>query len=366
MKFAFENATNLIFISTLSVLGIASISVPQRSINDVELRPKAPFPSFNLSVPNSLNMRNLKTFPQEFDQFFNDRIALRNQTIALRNLLKLNVWNVSGAKNVLTGKKQYLFLEDDVNQGRPEKVNPYEQAELNEVTEKYLAPYKQLKRRGIAYLLVVVPGKSASCSSFLQADLAMNWKRVRMDQVLQKLSAEGMPVLDLTDYLSSKDDNPNYYKRDTHWNTRGALIASKAVEEKLSKEFPAMTVIRKAGVQQTAAVKKTADLARMLAISSFITEESNELSVQLKDKKMTSSNNGLHLAGSPSSKGDEGLPKAIFFCDSFGLYMLRFLQHSFDGLSCYEEPYVRDDLVQKLKPKVVIHEVADRFFAYPK
>lgn len=366
MRTSYENAVSLIFLSTLSAVGIATFCIPQNAINDIESRARAPFPRFNLTDPRSLNMRNLKAFPYEFEQFFNDRIALRERTIMLRNLLKLKVWNVSGAKNVVTGEKQYLFYEDDINQGLPEKVSAYKQSELQAVTEKFIAPYKALRSHGIKYLLVVVPGKSATCSSFLKADLAQKWKRVRMNQVLQALSKEGMPVLDLTDDLIANGiENPNYFKKDTHWNSSGALIASKAVEKKLSADFPAMNVIRSAKVSQTSVVNHSADLARMLAVGSIITETSSDVRLQLEDKPVTTEKAGHHTITTISKNNARALPEAVFFCDSFGLYMLRFLQHSFNGLTYCKEPYVSSDLVLKLKPKVVLHEVADRYFAYP-
>lgn len=367
MKGAFDNAINLIFIGTLSAVGVASFLMPQNAINEFESRQRAPLPRLSLDDPQSLNMRNLKAFPFEFEYFFNDRIALRDRTIMLRNLLKLKLWNVSGAKNVVIGEKQYLFFEDDINQGLPDKVVAYTQPQLKEVTEKFLAPYRELKRRGTKYLLVVVPGKSAACSTFLKADLAQNWNRVRMNQVLKVLSAEGMPVLDLTEHLAGNgSENPNYFKGDTHWNWHGALVASKTIEERLSKEFPAMNVIRSAKIQETPVLHKTADLARMLAVGSIITERSRDIRLQLEDKKPIMEKSGNHSIVKFANRSNPALPEAILFCDSFGQYLLRYLQHSFSELTSCEEPYVNGEIVENLKPKVVIHEVADRFFAYPK
>ena len=67
----------------------------------------------NMGSKPELTLENYKTFPQEYESYYNDNIPFRNQLIRLNSSIDYFLFKQSPNKNVSLGKEGWLFYCDD-------------------------------------------------------------------------------------------------------------------------------------------------------------------------------------------------------------------------------------------------------------
>ena len=152
-------------------------------------------------------------------------------------------------EKAVRGDSSFLFYRQDVD--FLVKPAPWIIDSLDNPIEAVLDFKKELEKRGVELLVVVVPGKPSIYPEFLNSSMYGMFKRkdfslgLRFVDTLQTLGVETVnlyPVL----HNAKLDDRAGdllYLNTDTHWTPRGARIAAQAIAEqvkkmKVSKEFP--------------------------------------------------------------------------------------------------------------------------------
>lgn len=328
------------FLTIIGGMGVLSFAFPPSEMHWHEMRKPNPFPTLNLE-----DSRTLKAFPHQFDDYFNDRLAFRWQSILARNWAKYSFLATSGTRSVIAGADGTLFLDDDVKQGLPAALPPYSNDEVNAIANYYESESKWMQERGIRYQMVIVPGKAAVYTRKLPSAMRKGWQRQRLSQIVDALRSRGVDVLDLSECLAQSGKNADlYFKFDTHWNDRGALIGAQAIEKALQKDYPHMNRLTTATGSESVHRLIYADLARMLGIHDVVKEKFQKISLKLR----------------PKSKD---LPSAVVFCDSFATGLAPFLSHDFKSSVWCREPDPSHRVIDENHPNLVIHEIADRFIA---
>ncbi|HEY9785133.1 MAG TPA: hypothetical protein V6D17_07005 [Candidatus Obscuribacterales bacterium] len=362
------------FVAIISGMGICSLlNSPPDFLWD-ELRRPTAFPAWNV-----------KTFPKQFDGFFNDRIALRSELVMVRNWLKLQAFNSSGTSLVMAGKDGWLYLKDDVCQGLPYCTRPFTNEELNLIADHYSETRAWLRKQGIAYLVVVVPGKSAIYPEFLPAGLNLVWSRNRVSQVLEALGKRDVPVVDLYNAERKRSKHEQiFFKGDSHWNDRGALLAALTIEDAVRKRFGAACRVRAGRTSVFPSQLDSPDLLRMLGLGAIAKENYERIALTsegvIECRMRTSGSATCHATIAASletaiaslndrdpvltvSSGKE-LPRAIFLCDSFATSLRPLIAPDFKEALWCREAEVPRKLVAAMKPDIVIEEIADRFVSF--
>ncbi len=162
----------------------------------------------------------------------------------------------TGSKGLL-GRDQWLFyrpdlrylVEPDRNEagmGDSKWVRSAEKSTHRESVEKAIVRFRdQLKERGIALVVVPVPGKPSAYPDHLTRREVGRQSQFRSPtlELLEALRRQGVPSVDLFDAFGAarsssgkgKTNPPLYLARDTHWTPQGAQLAARTVAARLGE-----------------------------------------------------------------------------------------------------------------------------------
>lgn len=225
---------------------LAAVPVTQTCI-ELARRERVQFTDVFRYRPTAKNLRQFERTLEEKSWF---QQKLRP---AMRRLFFTSLRD-TGAKGVL-GRDNWLFYRPDlrylVEPDRPEArasgskwVEPAESRSRRESVECAILRFRdQLKERGIALVVVPVPGKpSVYPDQVTRRGIGKQQDfRSPTRKLIEALQREGVPTVDVFAAFSSaraeegKDgaDEPLYLARDTHWTPRGARLAAQAVAARL-------------------------------------------------------------------------------------------------------------------------------------
>lgn len=338
--------------------------MPDKPDPMTEKRALAPFPS------KPRKAKELVAFPSAFERWFDDHFGWRHRLVQAYHLMALAVGS-SGTPRVLLGKDGWLYYTDP-NDGnnledyrRTDPLTPQELERWRLVLETKTA---WLKRRGIAYLFIVVPNKHTIYPESYPARVRVRGDRSRLDQFMDAMQGSDVPVVDLrTPLRQAKTFGRLYHKTDSHWNDLGAALAGNVLLERLSFLVPGMNGQRY-GIQDFSwHSMHGGDLARMLSLSNILRE--NQVPVvrpgrlQCADQTQNSVMNAEdpELVITPCRA--EG-KSALVFRDSFFTRLRPFLSEHFTRTvytTALPEIDTMEQLVEKYSPDVVLEERVERY-----
>ena len=127
---------------------------------------------------------------------------------------------------------------------------------------------------GVPVVLLVGPDKSRVYPEYLPPNLVPAEKRY-VDYFIDELRGiPGLLVHDpLGDFVRHKEEGLLYYRTDTHWNSRGALLAWRGLAEKL--DLPELSVIA-----VPAATKYAGDLIQISGLKNFPLHEDDTVKLR--------------------------------------------------------------------------------------
>lgn len=167
---------------------------------------------------------------------------------------------------VRQGCPGWLFLRDELN------VYADSERHLASRAATVAAVQRELASRGIALLVAVVPDKSRIepqhlCGLYRPASLS-----ARLDDWTSRLTAEGVPVVDLGSALHGVPGDA-FFRTDTHWTQDGAGAAARAVAQRIRAmgEPLASSVSSPPGyrVADKPAARRPGDLVRLAGLDAL-------------------------------------------------------------------------------------------------
>ncbi len=309
-----------------------------------------------------------KSFPQEYESYYNDNFGFRNTLVNWASQIKLNFFKTSPRPgSVLFGKDNFLFYnsETDVYPSYS-NANLMSPSQLEHKYQELVLRKQRLNKRGIAFICAFAPNKHTIYSEYLPHAMHMQ-KTTQItlaDQMVDYFGTRGFPIIDMrAELLEAKQDKLIYCKLDSHWNADGAYIGYKTF---MNKAYPILNE-RPHDIEDFNIIyltQKTGDLVNMLAIDSI----SNYIdirpvySLKNKENKFTK----LDVTGFPSrteitrNEFCGNRKKVLIFRDSYTSALMRFLSSHF-----YEVTYIWTDynesIVKKVNPDVVISFRLERY-----
>jgi hypothetical protein len=203
---------------------------------------RAQFTDLFRYVPTEKNLRQFDETLKE-DSWFEQKLRPLMQRFLFKAL------GDTGSKAIM-GREGWLFYRPDVRwvvePDRPDTsseegrwVEPAQGTDQDSVVRAIVHFRDQLKERGIKVLVMPVPGKPSIYPQKLSRMVGQDANRLSSPtlELIQKLSAQGVQVVDLFDRFSrARQEKPGedlYLAQDTHWTPAGAEIAAEALAEKL-------------------------------------------------------------------------------------------------------------------------------------
>ena len=327
-----------------------------------EKRLPAQFPRFNSGFAG------LKKYVGGLEAYFNDHFGFRSQLIHWHARWQLEFFNI-GRTDVMIGKEGYLYF-DEVGMHMIEhyqgtlQFSPQELAALQQLHE-----YRRdwLAQRGIQYLFVVVPDKQSIYPEYLPSWLKAGRQHTKLDQFVSYMHGHStVMVLDLRPALrAARRIAPTYYKTDSHWNFFGGYVASEEIIKALSGKIPGLAPLPLDSFELKKEKLERGDLTTMLGVYAdedyFALLPKTNLPPLVETVQNPEFRVPTYYTCNTNASGS-----CVVFRDSFGPNLQPFLGYHFKTVGYFWGPGgFETNIIEKMKPDVVISEIVERHFNYP-
>lgn len=194
-----------------------------------ENRTLAEFPSFK-TEDGSINFDWLS----QAGDYFQDHFAFRNELVTANAVVNGKVLGVSTASGVIQGTDGWLYYKDSLSDYLG--TDPLSERSLFNIAHTLSMMQTYLEGRNVDFLFTVAPNKNSLYDEHMPYyDKVKVSDEKNLDRLVPWLSSEGVHYADLYHMLLSQDETL-YHKRDSHWNNKGAAMASDLLLDTLEKE----------------------------------------------------------------------------------------------------------------------------------
>ena len=284
------------------------------------------------------------------------------------------------SSKVMAGKEHWLFLAQDgtarnvIEDARSLDGLPEESLSL--LATELERRRAWLSARGIRYLVFLTPNKNSVYPEKLPEALRPLRAESHMTQFVTYVRDHTkVDIVDTTPGLvEEKRHNQVFYITDSHWNAHGAFAAYRQILKPLVRDFPAIVPLDRSQFLVEQYKWLPGDLAYMMGLSDHLKEDRIQYFNKDWYKARGASYDGPidpHYFETPqiSVTGNDRLPNAVVFHDSFWWEMLPFVAESFNkALYVWLKPQTEFELrffdtalIEREKPDIVIEEYTERY-----
>lgn len=171
---------------------------------------------------------------QELGSYFQDHFGFRSEMVTANAKVSQELFRVSTADNVIVGEEGWLYYKDSLNDylGRDQMSD----RALFNVAHSLAMMQEEVENQGCQFLFTVAPNKNSLYGEYMpyyDSVIVSNEKNLlRLPEFLEE---EGVHYTDLYQMFQEKEE-VLYHKRDSHWNNKGAALASQALLQQLGEE----------------------------------------------------------------------------------------------------------------------------------
>lgn len=194
-----------------------------------EKREKAQKPVFNKE-------EGISSYLQNYETYFNDNFGFRENFIKLANTIDVRVFNTSSSSSVILGKNDYLYSAEEADDYN--KTNTLSDEQIHTIFTKLSYFQEKLAERGIDFVFTVAPNKSTIYPEFMPYESLNENGESSLDKINNLIGDYSINYINYKKLmLDNKENYDLYYKRDTHWNTVGAALASNELLNYFSTKY---------------------------------------------------------------------------------------------------------------------------------
>jgi len=349
-----------LFLAMIAIPGAGLVAgFDQSQVSEAEMRALTEFPTW------VWRREAAASWPDRFQQYFNDRFAFRNQLIHLQAAVLWQAFHTSASDTVIAGKDDWLFYADDGGLQDYVQAEPFTEAQLRQWQRTLERMRDWLAGRNTRFLFVIAPDKQMIYPELMPTSLHRLHDRFRADQLLAYMRAHStVEMLDLRPaLLDAKSQELLYHHYDTHWNDRGALIGYQQIAARLKAWFPAIEPMRREEFATRSDVP-SGDRTTMLGL----TDPGKAAMPGLVPRQGWSAK--IVAPQHPDPYGEDGTviterrdangPRAVMFRDSFASRLIPFLSEHFSRILYQWQNDFDPDLIRREQPDVVVQEMVGR------
>ncbi|MBS0209810.1 MAG: hypothetical protein JSS27_12745 [Planctomycetes bacterium] len=318
----------------------------------------------------------LRTFPLQFESWFNDHLGARRSLIRLYNLgvtSGVTTQQLTRTSNkevrgsiVMIGRNGWLFSTIDDSTADYRCLKPFTPPQLDQWQQVFAARQQWLAARGIRYVLMVCPNQQTVYSEHLPLGMT----RVNPQSRWQQLSAHlqvhtNLAIVDPCQRLiDGKANWPTYHKTDNHWNDYGGYLGYRQTCETLVPWFPQL---RPASLDDFTVSRQAAD-GRLLAVAIESIRRYSEDLVTLTPKQPRQTKSGpadwsKGYSDFTSSCPTGEIRRVVMLHDSFGEAIGPYLAEHFQHVRYLGvNTGFPADIIAQEQPDLVIQETVERRF----
>jgi alginate O-acetyltransferase complex protein AlgJ len=235
------------------------------------------------------------------------------------------------------------------------ELSDWAKSKLPIFTAQFVGRHARLAALQVPYVVAIAPEKQSVYPEYLPSGHQI--VRPTMAELLTAACANaGLEAIDLTTLLiSAKGVLELYLQEDSHWNQFGAYVAYCAIMEAVQKKFPVRmiepTAVRyqeKQGYSDLGVLMTPERRGRLQEVNVAGTVTSVLEAYDQREYSFT-----IHSS-------EQGRGRAIVLRDSFAAALAPYLSRTFAETIYITRTPMMDDLIEEMKPDVVIHECAER------
>ena len=294
---------------------------------------------------------NTAVFSQ-FETWFNQRIALRNQLLYADAVVQTNLFQESNVSGVIKGTDGWLYYTDTLDDYLGTDVMT--DRELYNLANNFSLVEQYLQERSIDFLLTIAPNKNTLYGENMPYHKSVIANEDHSAVLLQPyLQAQNVNYLDLFG-LFNQQEEVLYLKGDSHWNNKGAYLVFCSIMDEFALPYTQYD-------QPQPTENQNGDLNRMLY--GFYGPAEQDYAYDLAgnyryEKEGTSVEDGWIITGNAQGSGT-----LLMFRDSFANNLIPFFSEQFatayyskgepNALEWYVESYTPDQVViQKVERNI--------------
>ena len=312
-----------------------------------------------------LTLDTYRQFSMKFNSYFNDNIPFRNSLVTLNNAIDYFVFKRSSDSRVAIGSDNWLFY-CSVADGDPiacyKGENLLSEDELSDIAANCINQRDYLDSLGKEFVIFIAPNKERMYSEHMPGrfgEPAENYMALQIVTYLRE-HTDIRIVYPYDELMSTKASIEEiiYYKTDTHWNSIGAYVGSRALLHELGVEMPALDsgeiTIENRG-------SKSGDLAGFIGLAKSLEFADSEYSIEGYDKHGYNNLNGDQNGVALRSAENADKRRLYVFRDSFASAMIPYLGSQFNE-SCFRHysSYSYDDFIS-YDPDIFVYETVERY-----
>ena len=169
-------------------------------------------------------------FFKEFDTWFNEHFAFRNELVAADGMIQGTIFKTSAEEQVIYGTDDWLYYSSTL--GNYQGTNCMDERERFNLQHNLEIVSDWAKEKGVELLLTVPPNKNTLYGEHMPYYDAMIVNPFHtLDYMPEICKASETHYADLAKLFRNEEETL-YLKRDSHWNGKGALLAYNRIMEK--------------------------------------------------------------------------------------------------------------------------------------
>lgn len=345
MKKSYVIYTALFFV--ICLVPLVGMALPEREEASTENRTLAGAPV--LKDEEGWNLDYLA----DAGDYFQDHFGFRQELVTANALVKGKLFGVSTADSVIQGTDSWLYYKDSLDDYLG--MNQMSERGLFNVAHSLAMMQAYVERQGADFLFTIAPNKNSLYGENMPYydSRKISEENKNLVRIKSWLEQEGVHYADLYQMFREQEE-VLYHKRDSHWNNKGAALASDMLLDALGKTHLMFTE-----APSEWRTDFTGDLDEMLYPLATTPEE--EIYYEGLDRfsyvgEVESNFDPRITTVNPSAQGS-----LIMYRDSFGNTLLPFFANNY--ASAYFSrgiPYQMTDLAEHQADTVIV-ERAERF-----
>ena len=287
-----------------------------------------------------------KAFFQDFESYFNEHIALRNQLLYSDAMIQSTLFQESNVSGVIRGTDGWLYYSSTLNDYLGTDV--LSDRQLYNLAHNFRLIQNYVEAQGKEFVLMIAPNKNTlygdNMPYYKSYVVKQEHSAVLLGSILEQ---QNVNYLDLFK-LFEEQEEVLYLKRDSHWNMKGANLAYNGIMDSLN--LPHEDYSDKEPILVN---NEKGDLNKMLY--SFFGEPEQNYDYNLTQEYVYTSNEKDVEGRWLITENQTGTGTLLMFRDSFGNTLIPFLSNEFrtayyskgepNALARYTETYSPDCVV---------------------
>lgn len=213
----------LICIIPFAMMGI------HKTTTTSENKVLAELPSFN-TEEGSFNVN----YMSELGDYFLDRFAFRQELVSLNGMISAKLLNTSTVNDVIKGTNDWLYYTATLDDYRHD--NSVSERMLYDMAHNVKLMQEYCENKGNRFVFTIAPNKNTLYGDNMPGRyIYFISKESDFERLTPYLLSEGINYVDMVELFNAQDE-VLYFKKDSHWNNKGAVLAYNALLDAAQKD----------------------------------------------------------------------------------------------------------------------------------